>query len=116
MERIQYTICPECGAPFTSIEQETDTWSLEKPHPQVRRHLMNDDGWETIRFACGRVDKYIPNYRNIETTLPCKNDPVIFEQIKKKEMHREHLLKVVNEIQDLDPHMRENLIRNIKYS
>jgi hypothetical protein len=107
LQYIKYTTCPECGAPAVTVGVEADR------NGKIREHA-HGGRWEHIHFACGRRDRYIPNFSSIETTIDCKNGAAETARRAKIEAARTQLTAFVEKL-DVEDAFKERIIDSVKY-
>lgn len=64
--------CPDCNAPAFSVGVDVDS------EGHILQHV-NGGRWEWVKFGCGRIDKFIPNFGKVQTECPCRNRPEVVQ-------------------------------------
>jgi hypothetical protein len=90
---IYYAACPDCGAPFEVVRRKV-TGGVLLTH-------INGGIWESVQFACGREDAYVPNFCKIITERPCSRTPVALERRAKRKA-------------DLDEEVRKKVFHQLR--
>ncbi len=78
LTEIKETQCPECGSRPTRIEKGI-------------QHCN-----EEIRFDCGCILSYSPNFKRMETDIVCPNAPKEKRKAAKREKFIENILDIID--------------------
>ena len=99
LDNIKEMSCPICGEEIIAEER--------------RFNNIKGEYLERRAFACGKILRYSPVYKQIETIQECTRTPEDKEINVKRDKLRKKLVEIVMDEKDIDEWYRENLLSSI---
>lgn len=110
IELIKTRRCPTCGA------QPVEYKLRQSYDGQVLVH-MNGQRWESVKFVCGLVVEWIPNFsrEQVSEFSRCGEDPAVKTALRAKDDLIDRMVKMIRTAEGVDVQTQDNLIDSFSW-
>ncbi len=108
LQHMGNTTCPDCGAPVAGIGFKFDSGSK----PEIMQHC-NGERWESVQYACGRMDTWLPNLHKSQTSPQCPKRPEAIWHEARRTAAKDALLAALDQL-DVDDDFKRRVTADIR--